>query len=88
VAVDPAGNVLAGGPNVVQIVAEKTGTYYGRTVRAGDLYTVAGSDQAPSAGDGGPATNAAFNPGAIAVGPGGLLLIADNLFLRVRSVAR
>jgi hypothetical protein len=88
VAVDPAGNVLAGGPNVVQLVAEKTGTYYGKTVRAGDIYTVAGSDQAPSAGDGGPATNAAFTARAIAVGPGGLLLIADSLFLRVRSVAR
>jgi hypothetical protein len=26
--------------------------------------------------------------GAIAVGPGGLLLIADRLYLRIRSVAR
>ena len=88
VAVDPAGNVLAGGSNVVQMVAEKTGTYYGKTVRAGDVYTVVGSDQALSEGDGGPATNAALTVGAIAVGPGGLLLIADSLYLRIRSVAR
>jgi hypothetical protein len=88
VAVDPAGNVLAGGSNVVQMVAEKTGTYYGKTVHAGDVYTVGGSDQAPNIGDGGPASNAAFNVRAIAVGPGGLLLIADSLFLRIRSVSR
>ena len=88
VAVDPAGNVLAGGSNVVQMVAEKTGTYYGKTVRAGDVYTVVGSDQASSEGDGGPATNAALTVRAIAVGPGGQLLIADSLYLRIRSVAR
>jgi hypothetical protein len=88
VAVDPAGNVLVGGSGVVQMVAEKTGTYYGKTVRAGDVYTVAGSDQAPNAGDGGPATSAALTVGAIAVGPAGLLLIADRLYLRIRSVAR
>jgi hypothetical protein len=41
-----------------------------------------------SEGDGGPATNAALTVGAIAVGPGGLLLIADSLYLRIRSVAR
>jgi hypothetical protein len=49
VAVDSAGNVLAGniGDFLVQMLAEKTGTYYGVKARAGHVYTIAGTGRPP-----------------------------------------
>ena len=45
VAVDSAGNVLAGNINhsLVQLLAEKTGDYYGVKARAGHVYPIAGN---------------------------------------------
>jgi uncharacterized RmlC-like cupin family protein len=50
VAVDSAGNVLAGDDNDfrVQMLAEKTGTYYGVKARAGRVYTIAGNGKLPA----------------------------------------
>jgi NHL repeat len=44
VAVDHAGNLLIAdyGNNRVRVVAERTGTFYGKPMTAGDIYTVAG----------------------------------------------
>jgi hypothetical protein len=49
VAVDNAGNVLAGNMNtaLVQMLAEKTGAYYGVKARAGHVYTIAGTGSFP-----------------------------------------
>ena len=49
VAVDSAGNVLAGniGDLLVQMLAEQTGTYYGVKARAGHVYTIAGTGRPP-----------------------------------------
>ncbi len=49
VAVDNAGNVLAGNMNtaLVQMLAEKTGGYYGVKARAGHVYTIAGTGSFP-----------------------------------------
>ena len=65
VEVDSAGNVLVAGgapvighPYRVSMVAEKTGSYYGRNVRAGSVYPIAGNDRYGYSGDGGPATRA------------------------------
>lgn len=88
IAVDPAGNLLAGGDSVVDLVAERAGSFYGKAAHAGDVYTVA-SGTAGLLGDGGPAANAAFEALGLAVQPGtGNLLIADGLTNRVRSVSR
>jgi hypothetical protein len=89
VAVDSAGNVLAGGYTAVFLVAERTGSFYGRAAQAGDVYTVARSAYLSTTGDGGPAVSAMFNSDDIAVSPQtGSLLIADSLTARVRSIAR
>jgi hypothetical protein len=89
VAVDQAGNLLINGGNAVWMVAEKAGTYYGKAMRAGDIYLVAQSVGGLVFLDGIPATRALFGAVGIAVQPGTEnLLIADNLSARVRSVSR
>jgi hypothetical protein len=89
IAMDPAGNLLAGGYSTVFMVAERTGSFYGKAAHAGDVYTVALSRDAGLLGDGGPAVGAMFNATGIAVAPqAGNLLIADSLTGRVRSVSQ
>ena len=80
VAVDRAGNLVIGdaGNNRVRVVAERTGTFYGQAMTAGDIYTVAGDGDQRSSGDGGPATAAGLTPGAIAIDGAGNLVIADS----------
>jgi hypothetical protein len=89
VAVDQAGNLLVGGWNTVWMVAEKPGTYYGKTMRAGDVYTVAHSVVESVLLDGIPAVRGLFSASGLAVQPGTEnLLMADILSSRVRSVSR
>jgi len=88
VALDRAGNLLVADAvnQRVRVVAVTTGTFYGRKMTAGHIYTVAGGGG--SIGDGGPATSAEldFPQDAIAAGNGGLL-IADTFNGRVRLVS-
>jgi secreted PhoX family phosphatase len=90
VRLDGAGNLVIAdtGNNRIRVVAEGTGEFYGQSMTAGDIYTVAGDGTGGYAGDGGPATSARLNspPGA-AVDAAGNLLIADNENQRVRVVA-
>ena len=91
VAFDHAGNlVIAGGygNNRIRVVAETTGTFYGKAMIAGDIYTVAGGGTG-GLGDGIPAIDAQLNdPGAVAVDHAGNLLISDGIFdSRIRVVA-
>jgi hypothetical protein len=86
---DGAGNLVFAdnGNNRVRVVAASTGTFYGKAMTAGDIYTVAGDGAAGLSGDGGPATAAALSsPVSIAVDGGGNLLIADAANNRVREV--
>ena len=79
-ALDGAGNLVFAdnGNNRVRVVAASTGTFYGKAMTAGDIYTVAGNGAMGLSGDGGPATAAALaSPVSIAVDGGGNLLIAD-----------
>ncbi len=89
-AVDAAGNLLTAefGNSIVRMVAERTGTFYGRAVTAGDIYTVAGNGTFGFAGDGGPATAAELGgPDQAAVDGAGNLVIADTGNYRIRVVA-
>jgi NHL repeat len=90
VAVDGSGNLVISdlGNNVIRVVAETSGTFYGQAMTAGDIYTVAGDHTPGFGGDGGPATSAELNqPTQIAVDGAGNLVFADTGNNRVRVVA-
>jgi uncharacterized protein YheU (UPF0270 family) len=90
VSVDAAGNVLIADSanNRIRVVAESTGTFYGQAMKAGDIYTVAGTGQGSYSGDGGPATQAALQlPCDVLADGAGNLVIADTDNLRIRVVA-
>ena len=89
-AVDGAGNVVVNdaGNGRVRVIAASTGTFYGKAMTAGDIYTIAGNGKLGFSGDGGPATSAEFNePAGVAVDGAGNLLIADFFNERIRVVA-
>jgi hypothetical protein len=72
----------------VQVVAAKTGTFYGQKMTAGDIYAVAGTGPCGFSGDGGRATSATFcGPRSVAVDGDGNLVIADEANGRIRVVA-
>ena len=90
VAVDSAGNLYIADfyDDRVRMVAAKTGTIFGQSVTAGDIYTVAGNGTAGYSGDGGPATLAEVDePLGVAVDSAGNLYIADFGDSRIRMVA-
>jgi hypothetical protein len=71
----------------VRVVAAATGTFYGRQMTAGDIYTVAGDGSGDFSGDGGPAVKAGMLPAAVATDPAGNVIITDWNSRRVRLVA-
>jgi hypothetical protein len=70
-------------------VAASTGTFYGRAMTAGHIYTVAGDGTAGFSGDGGPATGAEMDfPVDVTVGShGGLLIPTTGGYARWRRRA-
>jgi hypothetical protein len=89
VRVDSAGNLLIADSNNrrIRVVADKTGTFYGQAMTAGDIYTVAGNGRPGFSGDGGPATRAEFHsPENVVVNAAGDLVIADTGNDRIRIV--
>ena len=85
---DQAGNVVVadGGGLRVRVIAARTGTFYGRTMTSGDVYTIAGTGSCGFSGDGGPATKARLCfPDSVSTDHAGDLLVTDGT--RVRVVA-
>jgi hypothetical protein len=89
VAVDGAGNLVIAdsGNNRVRVAAAATGTFYGRAMTAGHIYTVAGDGSVGPSGDGGPATKAGLSAQSVVVDDSGNLVIADSQTGRIRVVA-
>jgi len=90
VIVDSDNNYSGGGNNRIRVVAESTGTFYGVSMTAGNIYTVAGTGAFNAGGyngDGIPATSAELHgPSSAAVDPEGQLYIADYRNDRIREV--
>ncbi|HEX3490436.1 MAG TPA: hypothetical protein VHU92_13885 [Streptosporangiaceae bacterium] len=90
VAVDAAGNVLVAdtGNNQVRIVAARTGRFYGKAMKAGHIYALAGTGQAGYSGDGGPALSARLKgPAGLAVDHHGNVLVCDRGNAKIRVIA-
>ncbi|HEV2452086.1 MAG TPA: hypothetical protein VGS62_09175 [Streptosporangiaceae bacterium] len=84
VVVDGAGNVVIADGRV-RVVAAAPGTFYGQTMKAGHIYSVAGGGA--SLGDGGPATRAELGAQDVTMDRAGNLVIADVSTVRIRVVA-
>jgi hypothetical protein len=90
VTLDAAGNLVLADAfnNRVRVVAVSNGTFYGQTMIAGDIYTVAGNGTFGFAGNGGQAREAElWRPAGVLVTSAGHLLIADQGNSRVRMVS-
>ena len=97
-AVDSAGNVLIEDTynDRIRLVAERTGTFYGQRMTAGDIYTIAGNGGLSYTGDGVPATSSAIGVSeipfydtsqGISLDKSGNVVIADYRDNRIRVVA-
>src|SRR6266571_2759077 len=88
-AVDGSGNLVITdtGNNVIRLVAETGGTFYGQAMTAGDIYTVAGNGTAGFSGDMGAATAAKLDAQRVTVDAAHNLVIADTANQRIRVVA-
>jgi NHL repeat-containing protein len=81
VALDGSGNLVIGDTykGRVRLVATRTGTFYGRAMTAGDIYTVAGIDTTGFSGQGGPALRARLDtPRGITLDRSGNTVIAGT----------
>jgi trimeric autotransporter adhesin len=90
VAVDSAGNlyIADAGDGRVRMVSAKTGTFYGKAMTAGDIYTIAGVGLTGASGNHGIATKAEINyPSSVAADAHGNTIIADSRDNMVRAVA-
>ena len=90
VAFDASGNLVVADANNfrVRLVAVRSGRFYGRSMTAGDIYTIAGTGRPGFSGDGGPAARAHLaDPHAVSADHHGNVLIADGVNWRVRVIA-
>ena len=92
VSADQAGNLVIAdtGNSLVRVVAARTGSFYGVTMTARDIYEVAGGGGdigTDGLGDGGPAIEAVLSqPEGVAVDGAGGLVIGDTGHNRIRMV--
>jgi NHL repeat-containing protein len=77
------------GNDRVRVLAASNGTFYGQRMRAGRVYTIAGTGVAGHVGDGGKAIHARLNdPAGLAIDQHGNVIVADDVNNRVRVIAQ
>jgi uncharacterized repeat protein (TIGR02543 family) len=88
-ALDTSGNLYINeyGNNIVRMVANKSGTYWGREMTAGHIYTIAGNGINGYTPEGGLAVEAQLSPNGIALDGDDNLYIADSKNHGIRMVA-
>lgn len=86
---DSVGNLLIAeyGSGKIRIVAGSTGTYYGISMAAGNIYTIAGTGTAGYSGDGGLAASAQMKPKRLALDSKGNIFILEPNNYRVRVIS-
>ncbi len=80
VAVDSSGNIIVAdvGNSRIRAIAASSGTFYGVSMTAGDIYTIAGNGTSGATGIGGLATSAELDlPVGVSMDSSGNVLIAD-----------
>ncbi|MBL8023262.1 MAG: hypothetical protein JNK54_03120, partial [Elusimicrobia bacterium] len=90
-AIDAGGNVyIADQSNHrIRFVPKTGGTYFGQTMTANYIYTIAGTGTGSYGGDGGAATSTPLNnPYGVSVDPWGNVAIADYSNHRIRFIAK
>jgi len=91
IAIDSAGDLYIPDAenNQVREVAASSGTQWGQQMRAGDIYTIAGSASGTEgdSGDGGPATSAQISVQEVTTDPAGDVFISDYDNNQIREVA-
>ena len=91
VAVDTAGDVFLADPanSLVQEIPATSGTHYGISMTAGDIYAIAGiPDQSGDTGNGGAGSSAKLGqPTGLGVDTAGNVYISDSHYNQVREVA-
>jgi RHS repeat-associated protein len=89
IGIDSAGDLLIPQDNQVQVVAAQSGTQWGQQMRAGDIYTIAGSASGTEGdtGNGGPATSALISVQDVTADPAGDVFISDYANNQIREVA-
>ncbi|HTW98113.1 MAG TPA: hypothetical protein VMD59_05010, partial [Acidimicrobiales bacterium] len=90
VATDAAGDLAIADTtdHVVRFVPASTGSYFGRPMTAGDIYTIAGNGTPGFSGDGGPATLARLDdPAGVAFDAAGGVVVTDMGDDDVRVIA-
>src|SRR4029077_3626683 len=76
------------GNSRLRVVAAASGTFYGISMTAGDIYTVAGNGTAGFSGDGGASTSAELNsPQGVVIDSHGNVVVSDTSNARLRVVA-
>ncbi len=90
VAIDSSGNlyIAESGNQIIRMVPATTGTYFGRSMTANTLYTIAGNGVAAYSGDGSAATSAEIHsPVILALDTAGNVYFSDANNNAVRVVA-
>ncbi|HET7014841.1 MAG TPA: hypothetical protein VFI65_13070 [Streptosporangiaceae bacterium] len=67
----------------VLVVAEHSGQFYGRSMLAGHIYSIAGTGRGGDSGNGGPAVKAKIGSGSLGVDQNGNVLLRQSFLLRV-----
>jgi hypothetical protein len=91
VTVDAGGNLYISDYNNhrIRVIPKEGGTYFGQSMTANSIYTIAGTGSATYGGDGGPATLSQINfPSSVAVDAGGSLYISDYNNHRIRFIPK
>jgi hypothetical protein len=88
VAPDAAGDLLIATQCKLRVLAATTGTHYGQSMTAGDLYTIAGTATCSDSADGSVAASASLTQvGMVAVDSSGSVLFSDKSGIRVIAEA-